>query len=275
MKNRLIGGVIVGIITLAALFAGGAVTAIILLLCSLVGVHEILKVYDLQKSPFAILDYAVTVVLYVLLYLGKSQFVMPMLVLFVLLTLAIYVIQFPKYKDADMMRGVFAFLYASILLSFVLRIRSMEAGLALSFFVLISSWINDIFAYFVGSAIGKHKFSPKVSPNKSVEGFIGGVLGAGLIGFAYGTVFAKYMPLPGVYCAIIAALDDPECTSDDKNECDDSCLLAESFIQSGEDLPCLRFSSGYKPCRHRTEQQDGKYDHICIRYLEFSHYDQE
>ena len=206
MKNRLIGGVIVGIITLAALFAGGAVTAIILLLCSLVGVHEILKVYDLHKSPFAILDYVVTIALYVLLYFEKAQFVMPMLVLFVLLTLAIYVIQFPKYKDADMMRGVFAFLYASILLSFVLRIRSMEAGLALSFFVLISSWINDIFAYFVGSAIGKHKFSPKVSPNKSVEGFIGGVLGAGLIGFAYGTVFAKYMPLPGVYCAIIAAL---------------------------------------------------------------------
>jgi len=66
--------------------------------------------------------------------------------------------------------------------------------------------VNDIFAYFVGSAIGKHKFSPKVSPNKSVEGFIGGVVGAGFIGFLYGVVFAKYIPLSSLYCGIIAAL---------------------------------------------------------------------
>lgn len=206
MKNRLIGGVLVGIITLVALFAGGAITAIILSLCSLVGVREILKVYTLHKSPFAILSYVTTILLYVLLYFDKAQFVLPMMLLFVLITLAVYVIQFPKYKDTDMMRGIFAFIYASILLSFVFRIRSMEAGLLLSFFVLISSWMNDIFAYFVGSAIGKHKFSPKVSPNKSVEGFIGGILGAGLIGFAYGTVFAAQLPLSGLYCAIIAAL---------------------------------------------------------------------
>lgn len=206
MKNRLIGGVLVGIITLVTLFTGGVVTAIILSLCSLVGIREILKVYALDKSPFAFLNYIATILLYGFLYFEKAQFILPMIILFVLLTLAVYVIQFPKYKDIDMMRAIFSFIYAAMLLSFVFRIRSMEAGLLLSFFVLISSWMNDIFAYFVGSAIGKHKFSPKVSPNKSVEGFIGGILGAGLIGFAYGTVFAEQLPLSGLYCAIIAAL---------------------------------------------------------------------
>lgn len=206
MKNRLIGGVFVGIITLITLFVGGVITAVILALCSLIGVRELLKVYSLDKSPFAILNYITTIVLYVLLYFGKSQFILPMVILLVLLTLAIYVIAFPKYKDADMMRAIFSFIYVPVLLSFIFRLRSMEAGLLLSFFVLISSWINDIFAYFVGSAIGKHKFSPKVSPNKSVEGFIGGIVGAGVIGFAYGTVFAEQLSLSGLYCAIIAAL---------------------------------------------------------------------
>ena len=206
MKNRLIGGSIVGIITLITLFAGGIVTAIILTLCSLVGVYELLKVYELHKSPFAVVNYIATVVLYCFLYFGKMQLVLPLFIILVLLTLAIYVFKFPKYKDVDMMRAVFGFIYASIFLSFVLRIRAMEDGLALSFFILISSWINDICAYFVGSAIGKHKFSPKVSPNKSVEGFVGGIVGAGLIGLAYGIVFAQHLPLPGVYCAIVAAL---------------------------------------------------------------------
>lgn len=206
MKSRLIGGSIVGIITLITLFAGGVVTAVILTLCSLIGVRELLKVYSLHKSPFAWMNYITTILLYVFLYFDKTQLILPMVIVLVLFTLAVYVFMFPKYKDTDMMRSVFSFIYASMLLSFILRIRSLEAGLVLSFFVLISSWINDIFAYFVGSAIGKHKFSPKVSPNKSVEGFVGGVLGAGLIGFAYGVVFAKYLPFSGVYCAIIAAL---------------------------------------------------------------------
>lgn len=206
MKNRLIGGVIVGLITLITLFSGGIVSAVILTLVSLAGIREILKVYSLDKSPFAVFNYLATILWYVFIYLGKTQFLLPVLLIGLLFILAIYVITFPKYKDRDMMRAYFAFVYVAVLLSFVLQIRAMEAGLLLAFFVLISSWINDIFAYFVGSAIGKHKFSPKVSPNKSVEGFVGGVLGAGLIGFLYGMVFDQYIPFSSIYCGIIAAL---------------------------------------------------------------------
>lgn len=206
MKNRLIGGTVVGLITLLTLFAGGWVSAVILTIVSLVGIKEILKVYSLDKSPFAVMDYLMTVLWYICIYFNKAQILLPMLLIGLLIMLAIYVCTFPKYKDKDIMRAYFALIYVAVLLSFVLQIRAMEAGLLLAFFVLISSWINDIFAYFVGSAIGKHKFSPKVSPNKSVEGFVGGVLGAGLIGFLFGFVFSKHIPLPSMYCGIIAAL---------------------------------------------------------------------
>ncbi len=206
MKNRLIGGSIVGIITLITLFAGGLVSAIILTIVSIIGIKEILGVYGLEKSSFSILDYIATVLLYSLIYINKTQFIMPLILVLLLIILSVYVCKFPKYKDVDVMRTFFAFIYAAVLLSFVLRIRSMEAGLLLAFFVLISSWINDIFAYFVGSAIGKHKFSPKVSPNKSVEGFVGGVLGAGLVGFLFGVVFKNSIPFSTVYCALIAAM---------------------------------------------------------------------
>lgn len=53
-----------------------------------------------------------------------------------------------------------------------------EAGLLLLFLLLNFSSISDIFAYFVGSAVGKHKLAPVVSPKKTIEGAVGGLVGA-------------------------------------------------------------------------------------------------
>ena len=206
MKNRLIGGFFVALVTLITLLAGGVVSAVILMIISLIGMHEFLKVYSLEKTSFAVINYLATVVLYVFIYLGKSQYLFPILLFVLMLILTVYVCAFPKYKDTDMAKAFFGFVYITVLLSYVLRIRSMESGILLSFFILISSWGNDVCAYFVGSAIGKHKFSPKVSPNKSVEGFVGGVIGAGLIGYLFGVLFADGIPFSGMYCAMIAAL---------------------------------------------------------------------
>lgn len=206
MKDRLIGGFFVATITLIIFLSGGIVTAALLAVISLIGMYEFMKVYSLEKSPFAMLNYLGTVAVYVMLYLDQSQFLFPFIILLLMVTLSIYVICFPKYKDYDVAKSFFGFMYITILLSYVFRIRALESGILLCFFILISSWGNDVFAYFIGSAIGKHKFSPKVSPNKSVEGFVGGVLGAGLLGYLYAIVFSKGIPFSGLYCAIIAAV---------------------------------------------------------------------
>lgn len=181
-------------------------TAGLLTLISIMGMREMLKVYSLDKSSFAVVDYLATVLLYVFIYLNQTQFLFPFVLVVLIVLLTVYVCAFPKYKDTDMMKSFFVFVYVAVLLSYVLRIRSMEAGILLAFFILISSWVNDIFAYFVGSTIGKHKFSPKVSPNKSIEGFFGGIIGAGFIGLLFGLIFEKYIPFSGVACVVIAAL---------------------------------------------------------------------
>lgn len=206
MKDRLIGGFFVAIVTLIIFLSGGIVTAAVLAVVSLIGLYEFMRVYSLEKSPFAFLNYIGTLVVYVLLYLEQSQFLFPFIILMLMVALSIYVICFPRYKDHEVAKSFFGFVYITILLSYVLRIRAMDSGLLLCFFILISSWGNDVFAYLVGSAIGKHKFSPKVSPNKSVEGFVGGILGAALLGYLYALLFSKGIPFSGLYCAIIAAI---------------------------------------------------------------------
>ena len=57
-------------------------------------------------------------------------------------------------------------------------------GKILVWFVLIASWGSDVFAYFIGRHFGKHKLT-KVSPNKTVEGAIAGIVGATLLGIIY------------------------------------------------------------------------------------------
>ena len=54
-------------------------------------------------------------------------------------------------------------------------VRQAEAGFGLVILLIASVFLNDTGAYFTGRAIGKHKLSPRISPNKSIEGFIGGV----------------------------------------------------------------------------------------------------
>lgn len=208
MKERLIGGFLVALVTLVIILSGGAVTALILTIVSMIAMHEFMKLYSLEQSPLAVWNYFATVGVYVILYLDKSGILFPFIVMFLLVALAIYVICFPKYKDRQVMQSLFSFLYVTVLLSYVFRIREMEFGALFFVFILISSWGNDICAYFVGSAIGKHKFSPKVSPNKSVEGFIGGVAGAGVLGFLYALIFQQKIgsSLSPLSCAIIAAI---------------------------------------------------------------------
>ena len=171
MKQRLIGGFFVSIVTLVMLFAGGIISALILTFVSLFGLYEYLKLYSLEKSSFAVVDFIGTILLYILMYFNLESFLFPTIIGMIMILLAIYVIRFPHHDDMDVTRAFFGFFYVTVLLSYVYRVRSMEAGLLLACFILISSWGNDVFAYLVGNAIGKHKFSPKVSPNKSVEGF--------------------------------------------------------------------------------------------------------
>ena len=63
-----------------------------------------------------------------------------------------------------------------------IRERDLDDGLALVVWIFIVTWATDIGAYFAGRTFGRRKLAPTVSPNKTVEGLYGGIVGATLFG---------------------------------------------------------------------------------------------
>ncbi len=210
-KTRLISGIVLVLAAFALLFTGGNVLAAGLGLISLIGMFELYRTVNAEKSPLAFAGYLAAVIYYLLLVFSKEPETdtLPVIffVAFLTVLMAVYVFAFPKYEAGQVMAAFFGLVYVAVMLSYIYRIRVMDGGKLLVWLVLISSWGCDTFAYCVGMLIGKHKMAPRLSPKKSVEGGIGGVVGAGLLGVVYGAVFQGSLKgalgNPVLDCAVI------------------------------------------------------------------------
>lgn len=89
-------------------------------------------------------------------------------------------------RTTDAALTVLAYTYASFLLSFLVLIERIPAfGRGLLLLTLVTTWVSDSTAYFVGVTMGRHKLAPNVSPNKTWEGTVGGfVLTVALVALA-------------------------------------------------------------------------------------------
>ena len=104
---------------------------------------------------------------------------------------------------ADVTAGIFAGLVFPLLLGCLLLLRLMPMGKALVFLPLCISFGSDTFALFAGMLFGKHKLAPYVSPKKTVEGGIGGLLG-GVIGMTlFKFVSGIFMDIPLSWTGVV------------------------------------------------------------------------
>lgn len=211
-KTRCISAIFLVIGALASFYYGGMLLAAVLLLLSITAYHELTKALGVGKAHknnsliifgyFAVLVYYVTMV-----FIGENIFLVLVAILSIIVFLTIYVIAFPKFAVEDTMGAVFSYIYAPIMLSFIYLTRILPNGNHTVWMILASSWGFDTCAYCVGmltgKTVGNHKFLPKLSPKKSIEGVIGGVIGAGALGLLYGHLF---MPEYKWMLAAIAAI---------------------------------------------------------------------
>lgn len=215
--TRLISGIVLVLAAIFLMVFGDIWLLAALGLLALFGVYELLRVLQMERGALAIVTYITTAVYYAFLYMGWEKWSMALLILALVVMLVIYVVQYPKLRIDRVTKCIFALLYVSVLLGCIYQTRCMAQGHWLVWLIIIGSWGSDTCAYVVGMLIGKHHFS-ELSPKKTIEGCIGGVVGAGLIGFGYSFFFPYHemfilspiivFPLVAVVCAVISQIGD-------------------------------------------------------------------
>lgn len=203
---RLISGIVLVLLALLTVPRGGAVLLAVVAAISLIGISELYHVFGIHNKLLGLVGYAGAAAYYLFLFLDKENLVLPLLVGVFILCMAVYVFSFPKFGTEQVMGVFFGLFYAGILLSFLYLTREMKDGIYLVWLIFLSSWGCDTSAYCVGILLGKHKMAPVLSPKKTVEGAVGGVIGSGLLGCAYGVFFGQQMvefSHPVLECAAI------------------------------------------------------------------------
>ena len=186
MSTRIITAVFLISLTLLALFQFPFYLFLILIdLTLLQGFMELKKIMRKIGLPF----FSVSLVF--LLFLPWAwnytpEMITPLLVAALFLHLVWALIGPPrdlKYCLSGTATSFFSFLYLGIPFS-ILSTYQVNAPLSSEhpgriwelMLVFIALWLSDSAAYFTGRAIGKHKITPRISPNKSLEGFIAGII---------------------------------------------------------------------------------------------------
>lgn len=213
---RCTSAVFLVVAALVTLLLGGTVTFAVITTISFIGLMELLRAYQVHKTLLGGAGYLIAAGYYGLLWMEQSksgilQEYFPMLViLLIMLLMAVYVLTFPKFHAEQVMVVFFGVFYVAVMLSYVYQIRMLNGGVVLVWLVFLSSWICDTCAYLAGVTMGKRKLAPILSPNKSVEGGVGGVFGSFLFSVVFGMIFQDLLKgvftNPALSCGIVGAL---------------------------------------------------------------------
>ena len=140
-----------------------------------------------------------------------------LVVLYALLVFSYAVFRGGEVKFQQVMAALFAMFIVPYAFATFLRLSAAGVHRGFLLLPLLFSFGSDTFAFFAGRAFGRHKLAPKVSPHKTVEGAIGGLVGDALVGLAFAFVMNRFfdcgisyggIALLGLACSVAAQLGD-------------------------------------------------------------------
>ena len=179
MKMRILAAVVLIPVLLLVLYAAPPVVMAILMgiLCA-IGAYELLKGTGMVKHPRLLIYTMLTALLVpIWCYAGMSQlWGMLGLFAFICVLFGEVLISHGKLRFERLGVCVMGGIIIPFFLSALVRMMGDGTNRTTILIPFVLAFAADSGAYFVGSAIGKHKMSPVISPNKSIEGLVGGIL---------------------------------------------------------------------------------------------------
>jgi phosphatidate cytidylyltransferase len=208
MKQRIITAVVAAVLFLPIVFYGGLPFVLLTYFLATIGLYELLKMKGI--NIFSVNGFLSVLFLWVILFpkqyaevLNTFNYTKTELgIAFILLLLAYTVITKNRFTFEDVAFSILSAIYVGI--GFYFFIETREAGLVYIFYSLFIIWATDSGAYFIGKSLGKHKLWPEISPNKTVEGFAGGVVCAVIVAVLF--VFIAKLDLILVGITIVLSI---------------------------------------------------------------------
>lgn len=170
------------------LYLGGDWLAFSITLVAIIGMYEFFSVTK-NNSEMCIVSY-VSAISYIALNISFTL----VLALLIIVVCCMHITDSSRGSVLDLGVAVLGFVYLGFMLGFVSMVRNLDEGVYLVWLIFISAWGTDTFAYFTGKLFGKRKLCPTLSPSKTVEGAIGGVIGAAILGGLYAFVLSTTLP---------------------------------------------------------------------------------
>jgi len=232
LKTRVASAAVAIFLLIAVVFSGKTVIGISVFFVSIIAMYEYFKALE-NASYRPVKPVGYFSCLYILLLslehfsfgslnwiknVLSSEFLSLAVFIMLVASLSCIVFLHRKYNIVDVAVTVFGVFYITFLFSFIVLIRNMENGFFLVWLIFIGAFSTDTFAYFSGLLFGKHKLMPEISPKKTVEGAIGGMLGCTVATTLYGVYLISsgnvsvislyhYIVL-GILCGVISQLGD-------------------------------------------------------------------
>ncbi|WP_077617848.1 phosphatidate cytidylyltransferase [Bacillus sinesaloumensis] len=192
MKQRIITAIVAAAVFLPIVIIGGIPFTILVYLMGAIATFELLRMKNIKIA--SIPGIISILLLWVILIPSKYNEVFTTLkftkieivLLIVLFILTYTVISKNSFSFDDAGLVILAAMYIGFGFYYMIEIRAME--LAYIFYAFVVIWTTDSGAYFVGRKLGKNKLWPEISPNKTIEGFVGGILTAIVFAFIFNMI---------------------------------------------------------------------------------------
>lgn len=224
LKRILTGVIGLPIIALILIYGNIYVVDVFIALISALAMYEYLCAFKNKNKPAKIIAYIPCILIALIHVIPKEYLSLTlMLTISIIIAVLFFKVIFSKMKTSiyDIMITFFGISYITFFLVFIPLLHGHDNGKFLVWYILIAAWGTDTCAYFVGTKFGKHKFT-EISPKKSVEGCIGGTVGAMIISIIYTICINKfaglsisyiYAPLVTILLSILSQIGDLSASS--------------------------------------------------------------
>lgn len=210
MFVRIVSSIILLPVLAFILINGGIPLYLGVMLISLIAIKEFYDAFRKKNfNSVSWLGYLYTIIIYfgAILQVNSRYITCGFFIIFFILCILLVM---RKYNVIDMGVTFLGIMYIPYFLKYIILI-SKFSNYNYIYLIFVIAWMTDTFAYFSGYFLGKHKLIPAISPKKTIEGSIGGVIGSSLSCIVFGYIFGFnliHMGIIGLIGSTIAQIGD-------------------------------------------------------------------